>query len=320
MTLAPTPQSAPLAQPAEISVIVVKRNDSRVRVGQGMLRGMQRVVEHFGKSLVKTSTSKRDIDGMFTIEYPEERLLLPEAARQLPILLYDDASGHELCTGCLQCERVCPPQVIHITPSKDPATGKPVPAADEFVIEYDTCMSCGYCAEVCPFDAIKMDHVYELATPDHLTMDVHKAHLDRPTSYYDTIAPTMWAAVRDGALKKLQNNIKKRPGTVGVTPALVGRVAQATAGAAPAAGRTAASSGPAAPLPPPGKNMSPEKLAKLMAIRAAKQGGVSAEAAPAPSGYGGRRATSRRHRSPSGAKRGARGRWQSDVTREASPP
>lgn len=268
-------QTSERVETAQGGVVVVRRNENRVRAGQGMWKGMRRVIAHFGKSFTSTVDSKDDTIGMFTVQYPEERLLLPEAARNFPILLYDDATGQELCTSCFQCERVCPPQVIHITQSKDPKTGKPVPAADEFIIEYDTCMSCGFCAEVCPFDAIKMDHAYELSTPDHVSMDVHKAGLNRPVSYYETIAPAFWNAVRDSALKKLQNNVKRRSGTIGVAPQMIGQVATgapvAAAKAVPAAtGATAAKA--AMPRVAVGKNMSPEKLARLEAIRAAKRG------------------------------------------------
>jgi len=256
-------------------VVVVRRNDGHSSGGQGMWRGMRRVIAHFGKAFTTRSDSKDDTMGMFTVQYPEERLSLPEAFRNFPILLYDDASGQELCTSCFQCERVCPPQVIHIRQAKDPNTGKPVPAAEEFVIEYDTCMSCGFCAEVCPFDAIKMDHAYELSTPDHITMDVHKEGLNRPVSYYSTIAPTLWNEVRDQALKKLQNNVKRRSGNIGVAPQKIGRiqagVTVAGAKAAPAAGgATAARS--AVPVAAIGKSMSPEKVARLQAIRAANRG------------------------------------------------
>jgi formate hydrogenlyase subunit 6/NADH:ubiquinone oxidoreductase subunit I len=256
-------------------VVVVPRNDQKVRVGQGMAAGMLTVIKHFGKAFDKRLEDKSEITGMFTVEYPEERMELPEAYRNMPILLYDDATGHELCTSCFQCERICPPKVIHITQAKHPETGKPVPAAEEFVIEYDSCMSCGYCHEICPFDAIKMDHAFELSTADHLSMDVHKADLDRPISYYKLIAPNLWSEVEANAMKKLQNNIKRRPGTIGVAPDMVGKPRAATPGAAAPTAKAAAAPVAAAPAAAPaaavGKNMSPEKLAKLEAIRAAKR-------------------------------------------------
>jgi formate hydrogenlyase subunit 6/NADH:ubiquinone oxidoreductase subunit I len=256
-------------------VVVLPRNDQKPRVGQGIAVGMLTVIKHFGKSFTKRGGSKSDIDGMFTVQYPEERLELPEAYRNMPILLYDDATGHELCTSCFQCERICPPKVIHITQAKDPKTGKPVPAAEEFVIEYDTCMSCGYCHEVCPFDAIKMDHAFELSTADHVSMDVRKDDLVRPISYYQLIAPNLWSDVQANAMKKLQNNIKRRSGDIGIAAPMRGKQRAGTPAAAAAADSGAvaatAAAAPKAPAAAAGKNMSPEKLAKLEAIRAAKR-------------------------------------------------
>lgn len=259
---------------------VVDRGKQKLRAGQGMLAGLDVVIRHFFSAFTKKVDTAADTSGVFTVQYPEERLQLPEAFRNFPILLFDDATGHELCTSCFQCERICPPQVIHMTQATDPNTGKPVPAVSEFMIEYDACMSCGLCAEVCPFDAIKMDHDFELATDDHASMTVNKAGLDRPVSYYETIAPTRWAEVKDGAYKKLQGNMKRRSGSIGISP----RVAAAPKKAAPAAAKPTAGAAkpvaakPAVPMAAPGKNMSEDKLARLMAIRAAnaaKAGGAA---------------------------------------------
>jgi NADH-quinone oxidoreductase subunit I len=64
-------------------------------------------------------------------------------------------------------------------------------------------MSCGYCAEYCPFDAIKMDHRYELATFERKESLLHrKDRLMVPTSYYAKIHPTDWAAEEAERLAK----------------------------------------------------------------------------------------------------------------------
>lgn len=261
-------------------VIEVQRDDTRVRRGSGLLRGMAVIWKHWKESF-RLNRSYQQIHGTFTIEYPEERPRIPEAYRNMPILLYDDETGHELCTSCFQCERICPPQVIHMTQAKDPATGKPVPAVAEFIIEYDACMSCGFCAEVCPFDAIKMDHEFELSTDDHSGLTVHKAQLNRPISYYEKIAPTMWAEVRESALKKLQGNIRRRPDVIGIAPHLTERIAARRAelaAQAPASPPEAAT--PAAPAE--ARKLSPEeKAAKLAAIRAAKAAQTSDGTSPA---------------------------------------
>ena len=211
---------------------VVDRGKPKMRAGQGMLAGLDVVIRHFFSAFGKKVETQADTSGVFTVQYPEERLQLPQAFRNFPILLYDDATGHELCTSCFQCERICPPQVIHMSQATDPATGKAIPAVNEFVIEYDACMSCGLCAEVCPFDAIKMDHEFELATSDHLSMTVDKAGLDRPISYYQAIAPRFWEEAKDSALKKLQGNMKRRSGNIGIAPSFIGKAKKAAPAAA----------------------------------------------------------------------------------------
>ena len=73
----------------------------------------------------------------------------------------------------------------------NPETGRPIPEPENFFIDTDICMNCGFCAEYCPFDAIKMDHDYELASYDRTTAHIHdKERLSKPHSYWRHIAPT----------------------------------------------------------------------------------------------------------------------------------
>lgn len=137
--------------------------------------------------------SSKDARGIFTIQYPEEKLPVPEEFRFIPVLLYDEGpDGEQIdrCTSCGICAKVCPPQCIWIVRTNDPDTGKPVPAPEEFYIDVDVCMNCGLCAEFCPFDAIKMDHEYELAAYDRQENIFNKTRLSRSVSYYAQIRPT----------------------------------------------------------------------------------------------------------------------------------
>jgi NADH-quinone oxidoreductase subunit I len=55
-------------------------------------------------------------------------------------------------------------------------------------------MNCGFCAEYCPFDAIKMDHDYELSVYDRHAKNIFdKDKLMKPVSYYAEIRPTNYA-------------------------------------------------------------------------------------------------------------------------------
>ncbi len=131
--------------------------------------------------------------GIFTVQYPEEKLPVPEEFRYIPFLLYEvDGEGQRLdrCTSCGICAKVCPPQCIWIVRSNDPETGRPIPEPTNFFIDIDICMNCGLCAEFCPFDAIKMDHNYELASYDRFKEHIFdKERLSKPVSYYAQIRP-----------------------------------------------------------------------------------------------------------------------------------
>jgi len=133
-----------------------------------------------------------DQEGILTIQYPEERRLLPERFRYIPMLIWDTEKEEDKCTACGICAKVCPPQCIWIVRDSD-ENGKPVARPAEFYIDAAVCMSCSFCVEFCPFDAIKMNHDYELAVYDrypHLVYD--KAELTVPVEYYAALWPTQF--------------------------------------------------------------------------------------------------------------------------------
>ena len=134
--------------------------------------------------------SSKNTRGIFTIQYPEEKLITPEEFRFLPFLVYDEAEGGKReirCTSCGICAKVCPPQCIWIVRSNDPSTGRPIPEPTEFYIDGDICMNCGFCAEYCPFDAIKMDHEIDISSYERNVHNMER--LLKPASYYASIRP-----------------------------------------------------------------------------------------------------------------------------------
>ena len=155
-----------------------------------VLRGKKRYYTEEG---VRHRSSK-DQKGIFTVQYPEEKLIQPEEARYLPFLVYNempDGKREVLCTSCGICAKVCPPQCIWIVRSNDPVTGRPVPEPTEFYIDADICMNCGFCAEYCPFDAIKMDHDFEIASYGRNVFNMEK--LLKSSEYYKSIRPVNYA-------------------------------------------------------------------------------------------------------------------------------
>ncbi len=181
--------------------------------GIGMIKGLGVTLKHFLETYVddlrwigrgryynedalkiRQGTEAR---GIFTVQYPEEKLSVPEEFRYIPFLVYEenpDGTREDRCTSCGICTKVCPPQCIWIVRANDPKTGRPIPAPAEFFIDIDICMNCGLCAEYCPFDAIKMDHVYELASYDRSSAHIfNKERLSKPASYYAEIRPKNYA-------------------------------------------------------------------------------------------------------------------------------
>ncbi len=194
--------------------------------GLGLLKGMSITLQHFistyagdfknfGRAYDEKQFKIRQstkATGIFTVQYPEEKLPVPENFRFIPFLIYepvideqtqkpkiDAATGKEVigverCTACGICAKVCPPQCIWIVRATTPE-GKPRPKPSEFYIDIDVCMNCGLCAEFCPFDAIKMDHDYELANYERNVSHIFDMpRLLKSTTYYSEIHPLDWDA------------------------------------------------------------------------------------------------------------------------------
>ncbi|MEM7131730.1 MAG: 4Fe-4S binding protein [Chloroflexota bacterium] len=148
-------------------------------------------------------------EGLLTIQYPEEKRLLPERFRYIPMLIWDTEENVDLCTACGICAKVCPPQCIWIVRDSD-ENGRPVARPAEFYIDAAVCMSCSFCTEFCPFDAIKMNHDYELAVYDRYPHLVYnKAELTVPQEYYAALWPAQFEAEEQVRQQKAEAEKRK---------------------------------------------------------------------------------------------------------------
>jgi NADH-quinone oxidoreductase subunit I len=213
--------------------------------------------------------------GIFTVQYPEERRKLAERFRYIPVLVYDAETGEDRCTACGICAKVCPPQCIWIVRAKD-ERGKPLTRPAEFQIDTTICMNCGLCAEFCPFDAIKMDHDYEIAAHQrmpYLVFDLQKLRV--PTTYYARIRPTDWAE-EEAARKAKEAEKAAKDAEKAAKAATAERSSQGAqerpAGTAPAA--AAASEAVATPGRP---RPTPEEVERLKAEAAARRAAKAAQ-------------------------------------------
>ena len=117
-----------------------------------IIGGLQVTLRHFFKKKV-------------TLQYPEERHLVPPGYRGAPYLVKDQ-EGRTKCVSCQLCEFICPPKAITITPPGpeiDPSTGNVEKRPKDFKINMLRCIYCGLCQEVCPEEAIFLMEDYSLS-------------------------------------------------------------------------------------------------------------------------------------------------------------
>lgn len=115
-----------------------------------------------------------------TIEYPDERKVLPIRQRSFPVLTWDFDHDEPFCTGCNVCVRNCPVDcmtaVMKDNPKYAEGTSNRRKIVDKFWIDYARCMRCNICVEVCPFEAIVMDNTW--AGHEHSVYDRRDLHMD----------------------------------------------------------------------------------------------------------------------------------------------
>jgi NADH-quinone oxidoreductase subunit I len=182
-------------------------------IGAGVLKGMAVTMRNFVGSYFEE-------DRLITVQYPEERNPLPENYRNFPFLVYDGDDVHAglRCVACKICEKECPPQCIYIVKSEDKKPdymGKPQFYPKVFDIDISVCMSCQICVEVCPFEAIKMDKVFELSRRERFdALLQRKDELSKSNVYYHAIHPIEAAEVD---AKLAEAAAKKKPPPAGAT-------------------------------------------------------------------------------------------------------
>jgi NADH-quinone oxidoreductase subunit I len=132
-----------------------------------IIGGFQVTLRHFFKKKV-------------TMQYPEEKWVVPEGYRGAPYLVKDQ-DGNTKCVSCQLCEFVCPPKAIRITPPgpdgqlADRPNAEKMPA--EFEIDMLRCIFCGFCQEVCPEEAIFLMQDYSLTGKSRQEMIYNKQKL-----------------------------------------------------------------------------------------------------------------------------------------------
>lgn len=141
----------------------------------GLLKGLATTLEVFTRKPV-------------TIEYPDEKHVLPVRARSFPVLLWDFDHDEPFCTGCNVCVRNCPVDCMTATMIDNPkyaeGTSNRRKIVEKFWIDYGRCMRCNICVEVCPFEAIVMNNNW--SGHEKAAFDRRDLHMD----IEDLLAPS----------------------------------------------------------------------------------------------------------------------------------
>ena len=168
-------------------------------------------------------TMKAAIRGPVTVQYPDRRVGLLGAARELgmspfqflvkrpkdavkaaagfatvedkiaqgPRFRGQDFNWYEdRCTGCASCAKFCPLGIIEIvtSPSDTLKSQGEVYNIDVFDIDIGRCMFCVICVEVCPYDALHMCSGFELGTYERkdlvISVDALRTKKNTPSTWF----------------------------------------------------------------------------------------------------------------------------------------
>jgi NADH-quinone oxidoreductase subunit I len=122
---------------------------------KGLLSGMGLTFHYFSRP-----------SQVITQQYPENRetLELPPRFRGRIELVKDPQTGHFLCTACGLCLKACPNNSIALEKIRNPETKKMQLVKYEY--RFDRCTLCGFCVDVCKFEALRMGNHFETAVFD----------------------------------------------------------------------------------------------------------------------------------------------------------
>jgi NADH-quinone oxidoreductase subunit I len=123
-----------------------------------LAKGMALTGKWFFQVMFSPNRGKRKLH--LVDEYPEvPAKVQPRYRGRLELLR--DAQGEIICTCCMACVKACPTNAISIVSGKKEGRKTRIPECYNF--ELERCVFCGFCVESCAFNAIALNHQFELA-------------------------------------------------------------------------------------------------------------------------------------------------------------
>lgn len=130
-------------------------------------KGLALTGKRFGQ--VFFTANRRKVRLHNTEEYPERPVQVAPRFRGRLQMLKDEA-GEVKCVVCMACQKVCPTGVITIEGGKKEGRKTKLPVRYDF--EMERCIFCEFCVESCGFDAIILNHQFELAVYDREDLSI----------------------------------------------------------------------------------------------------------------------------------------------------
>ncbi|WP_196594312.1 NuoI/complex I 23 kDa subunit family protein [Pectinatus sottacetonis] len=120
--------------------------------GKGLLVGLGITIKHFFR--------KKE-----TVQYPEEKLPMPETFRGGKLVL-----DEKKCIACKMCSMACPNKALDLTVEIDENKKRHM---KKYIHKSGRCLYCDFCVEACPTKAISWNRDYEISCyhKDELTYD-----------------------------------------------------------------------------------------------------------------------------------------------------
>lgn len=121
------------------------------------------------KAYLEDGNYFKQAEGTFTVQYPKEKIPVPDHGRYQLDCEIDD------CIVCDKCAKICPVNCIEIEPVRAAETfghtsdGTPLRIhAAKFDIDMSKCFFCGLCTVVCPTECLTMTENYDFSTTNIL--------------------------------------------------------------------------------------------------------------------------------------------------------
>ena len=130
-------------------------------------------------------TGKYFLQKPITVQYPDERLPIPDRYRGIHYL------EQEKCIDCLACARACPIDCIEMDAIRH---GKELEWVS-FTLDYQKCMFCELCVYPCPKDCIHMGTEFALTTTD-------RSELNLDLLSFKGMAPDARVRMREAEVRK----------------------------------------------------------------------------------------------------------------------